>query len=132
MFTMCRGRPVQEFASLAHFSDMFFGWCSIKEPGLYDYVIFNDDLEDAFAQLTLVARRALAGQEGNGSGSISGPVTLVADKDPDSAAETSARPEAARNDVRSFKFRAHALHESLSDGVLAIQSQVWTGSKAPG
>ncbi|KAK9915872.1 hypothetical protein WJX75_005527 [Coccomyxa subellipsoidea] len=75
---------------------------SIKEPGLYDYVIFNDDLEDAFAQLTLVARRALAGQEGNGSGSISGPVTLVADEEPIAAeaaqdgpsAEPSATPQA--------------------------------------
>jgi guanylate kinase len=56
--------------------------CSIKEPGLYDYVIFNDDLEDAFAQLVVVARRALAGQQGNGSGSISGPVTLVAEEEP--------------------------------------------------
>ena len=37
--------------------------CSIKEPGLYDYVIFNDDLEDAFAQLVLVAKRALSGKQ---------------------------------------------------------------------
>ncbi|CAL8470025.1 g9567 [Coccomyxa elongata] len=69
---------------------------SIKEPGLYDYVIFNDDLDEAFAQLTLVARRALAGQQGNGSGSISGPVTLVADEEPETAAEgPSGQPSAA-------------------------------------
>ncbi len=79
--------------------------CSIKEQGLYDYVIFNDDLEDAFAQLTLVARRALAGQVGNGSGSISGPVTLVADEDPAAAASTSsaeppAEPPADQANVR--------------------------------
>ena len=85
--------------------------CSIKEPGLYDYVIFNDDLEDAFAQLTLVARRALAGQEGNGSGSISGPVTLVADEEPIAAeaaqdgpsAEPSATPQADQASVRSLQ-----------------------------
>ncbi len=66
---------------------------SIKEPGLYDYVIFNDDLEEAFSQLATVARRALAGQVGNGSGTIAGPVTLVAEDEPGSnaaAAETSA------------------------------------------
>ena len=63
--------------------------CSIKEPGLYDYVIFNDDLEDAFAQLVLVAKRALSGKTGNGSQSITGPVTLVAEEDP-SKAEASA------------------------------------------
>ena len=38
---------------------------SIKEPGLYDYVIFNDDLDEAFSQLATVARRALAGQVGS-------------------------------------------------------------------
>ncbi|KAK9809154.1 hypothetical protein WJX72_010332 [[Myrmecia] bisecta] len=40
---------------------------SIKEPGLYDYVIFNDDLEEATLQLTSVAERALAGKIGNGT-----------------------------------------------------------------
>ena len=64
---------------------------SIKEPGLYDYVIFNDDLDEAFSQLATVARRALAGQVGNGSGSIAGPVTLVAEDEPaQTAAESSA------------------------------------------
>ena len=64
--------------------------CSIKEPGLYDYVIFNDDLEDAFAQLVLVAKRALSGKTGNGSQSITGPVTLVAEEEPSKAPEASA------------------------------------------
>ena len=64
--------------------------CSIKEPGLYDYVIFNDDLEDAFAQLVLVAKRALSGKTGNGSQSITGPVTLVAEEEPSKSAEASA------------------------------------------
>lgn len=64
--------------------------CSIKEPGLYDYVIFNDDLEDAFAQLVLVAKRALSGKTGNGSQSITGPVTLVAEEEPIKSAEASA------------------------------------------
>ena len=36
--------------------------CSIKEPGLYDYIIFNDDVEEAFRQLASVAERALRGQ----------------------------------------------------------------------
>ena len=64
--------------------------CSIKEPGLYDYVIFNDDLEDAFAQLVLVAKRALSGKTGNGSQSITGPVTLVAEEEPSKSAEAAA------------------------------------------
>ena len=64
--------------------------CSIKEPRLYDYVIFNDDLEDAFAQLVLVAKRALSGKQGNGSQSITGPVTLVAEEEPSQASEQSA------------------------------------------
>lgn len=41
------------------------GWpcgCSIKEPGLYDYIIFNDDVEEAFRQLASVTERALRGQ----------------------------------------------------------------------
>lgn len=43
-----------------------------------------------------MARRALAGQQGNGSGSISGPVTLVADEEPETAAEgPSGQPSAA-------------------------------------
>ncbi len=35
---------------------------SIKEPGLYDYIIFNEDVEEAFRQLASVAGRALRGQ----------------------------------------------------------------------
>ena len=64
--------------------------CSIKEPGLYDYVIFNDDLEDAFAQLVLVAKRALSGNQGTGSPSITGPVTLVAEEEPSQASQPAA------------------------------------------
>ena len=64
--------------------------CRIKEPGLYDYVIFNDDLEDAFAQLVLVAKRALSGKTGNGSQSITGPVTLVAEEEPSQASQPAA------------------------------------------
>lgn len=75
-------RPHNVKKSLFSCDDGVMCSCSIKEPGLYDYVIFNDDLEDAFAQLVVVARRALAGQQGNGSGSISGPVTLVAEDEP--------------------------------------------------
>ena len=36
--------------------------CSIKELGLYDYIIFNEDVEEAFRQLASVAERALRGQ----------------------------------------------------------------------
>jgi hypothetical protein len=49
----------------------------MNEPGLYDYVIFNEKLEEAFQQLTIIAQRALDGQVGNGTGQ--GPVTLVPD-----------------------------------------------------
>ena len=71
--------------------------CSIKEPGLYDYVIFNDDLEDAFAQLVLVAKRALSGKQGNGSQSITGPVTLVAEEEPSQASQPAASTAAPAN-----------------------------------
>ena len=73
--------------------------CSIKEPGLYDYVIFNDDLEDAFAQLVLVAKRALSGKQGNGSRSITGPVTLVAEEDSSQPVEPSLAPAPASAQV---------------------------------
>lgn len=69
--------------------------CSIKEPGLYDYVIFNDELEDAFAQLMLVAKRALSGKQGNGSQSITGPVTLVAEEEPSKASQPAAQTVAS-------------------------------------
>ena len=71
--------------------------CRIKEPGLYDYVIFNDDLEDAFAQLLLVAKRALSGKQGNGSQSITGPVTLVAEEEPSKALQSAALAAAPAN-----------------------------------
>eukprot|EP00884_Botryococcus_braunii_P022818 jgi/Botrbrau1/921/Bobra.0167s0034.1 len=48
---------------------------SMNEMGLYDYVIFNDKLEEALQQLLIVAQRALDGHVGNGTGQ--GPVTLV-------------------------------------------------------
>lgn len=73
--------------------------CSIKEPGLYDYVIFNDDLEDAYAQLVLVAKRALSGKQGNGSRSITGPVTLVAEEDSSQPMEPSLAPAPASAQV---------------------------------
>jgi hypothetical protein len=37
---------------------------SVKEAGLYDYVIVNNDLEAAYTQLAAVAQRALAGEVG--------------------------------------------------------------------
>ena len=36
--------------------------CSINENGLFDYVIFNQDLDEALQRLASIARRALAGQ----------------------------------------------------------------------
>ena len=39
----------------------------MNEPGLYDYVILNDDADAASAQLASVARRARAGATGNGT-----------------------------------------------------------------
>ena len=76
--------------------------CSIKEPGLYDYVIFNDDLEDAYAQLVLVAKRALSGKQGNGSPSITGPVTLVAEEDSSQPMEPSLAPAPASAQVSAL------------------------------
>jgi hypothetical protein len=35
--------------------------CSLNEPGLYDYMIINDDLDVAAGRLQAVADRALAG-----------------------------------------------------------------------
>ncbi|KAK9830639.1 hypothetical protein WJX81_008303 [Elliptochloris bilobata] len=66
---------------------------SIKEPGLYDYIIFNDDVEEAFRQLASVAERALRGQVGNGSGPGSGVVTLVADEDAAVGGAAAANPD---------------------------------------
>jgi hypothetical protein len=34
----------------------------MKEAGLYDYILFNQDVEVAVQQLTDVAQRALAGE----------------------------------------------------------------------
>ena len=36
--------------------------CSLEEDGLYDYILYNDNVEVALEQLTHVAERALAGQ----------------------------------------------------------------------
>jgi guanylate kinase len=37
---------------------------SVEEPGLYDYVLINDDLEACLERMAAVARRALAGEIG--------------------------------------------------------------------
>lgn len=42
---------------------------SAKEPGLYDYIIINSDLDEAYHQLASVARSALAGEVGGPEGS---------------------------------------------------------------
>ena len=47
---------------------------SLNEPGLYDYVILNDDADVASAQLARVAARAAAGETGNGTGGDGRPV----------------------------------------------------------
>lgn len=41
---------------------------SLNEPGLYDFVILNDDADVASSQLARVAARARAGETGNGTG----------------------------------------------------------------
>ena len=69
---------------------------------MYDYVIFNDDLDEAYAQLATVARRALAGQSGNGSGSIAGPVTLVAEEETTPAQQASGASASAVHLAPSF------------------------------
>jgi len=38
---------------------------SIEEKSLYDHVIYNDRVDQAFAQLSQVAKRALAGETGS-------------------------------------------------------------------
>ena len=40
------------------------GPCSIEEKGLYDHIIYNDDVDAAYAQLAEVAARALQGGVG--------------------------------------------------------------------
>ena len=37
---------------------------SIEEEGLYDHVIYNDNLEEAFQELAALAERALSGDTG--------------------------------------------------------------------
>ena len=49
----------------------------MKEEGLYDYVIVNESVDEAFRQLQSVATRALAGRTGHQAGA-GGPLTLVA------------------------------------------------------
>jgi Guanylate kinase len=40
--------------------------CSIEEKGLYDHVVYNDSVDQAFAQLNQIASRALEGETGSG------------------------------------------------------------------
>ena len=87
--------------------------CRIKEPGLYDYVIFNDDLEDAFAQLVLVAKRALSGKQGNGSQSITGPVTLVAEEEPSQASQPAASAAASASAVPAQVSKGSCYHLTI-------------------
>ena len=96
--------------------------CSIKEPGLYDYVIFNDDLEDAFAQLVLVAKRALSGKTGNGSQSITGPVTLVAEEEPSKSAEASA---AAAAPAAGVSTQASRLEHTCMIAGHHLDARIW-------
>ena len=42
-------------------------WCSVNEEGLYDYVVFNKEVEDALAQLKDIAEQALQGLSGQGA-----------------------------------------------------------------
>ena len=77
-------------------------------------MIFNDDLDEAYAQLATVARRALAGQSGNGSGSIAGPVTLVAEE------ETPTQPGGSGGN-------ASAVHPGLPSGMADLQTVVSSG-----
>lgn len=51
---------------------------SVKEAGLYDCVIVNNNLEDAYRQLVAVAKRALAGEVGPSLGSPRGSPTAAA------------------------------------------------------
>lgn len=39
---------------------------SIEEKGLYDHVVYNDSVDQAFAQLNQIANRALEGETGSG------------------------------------------------------------------
>ena len=96
--------------------------CSIKEQGLYDYVIFNDDLDEAYAQLATVARRALAGQSGNGSGSIAGPVTLVAEEEAPAAQPASGGDASA---VRAWHLPLWADRCLLTQGLSHAGPACW-------
>lgn len=41
---------------------MLFVWCSMREPGLFDYILVNDELDVALQHLARLASLALQGQ----------------------------------------------------------------------
>ena len=51
--------------------------CSIQEEGLYDHVIYNDNLEEASQQLAEIAERALNGETGATAPSSEAQVALL-------------------------------------------------------
>ena len=48
-------------------------YCSLTEPGLWDYIITNETMEGTGKQLAEIAGRALAGQIGNGIAELQDP-----------------------------------------------------------
>ena len=42
-------------------------WCSVNEEGLYDYVVFNHEVEEALTELKNIAEQALQGLSGQGA-----------------------------------------------------------------
>lgn len=47
----------------------------MKEDGMYDYIICNDNLESAVQHLASIAQRALAGETRNGAGTMATTLT---------------------------------------------------------
>lgn len=106
---MCRGTVNahrQTCASRAGFAALarscLFVWCSLSEPGLWDYVITNETMEGTGKQLADIAGRALAGQIGNGIAEL---------QDPDMSQTLSNQTVClSTHDPHSFPAVAHSLN----------------------
>ena len=67
----------------------------MDEEGLYDFVIFNGDLDDALAQLREIADQALAGLAGQGT-LLSKARAAAVPASPDAAPKVGTNPLCAR------------------------------------
>ena len=49
--------------------------CSMREAGLWDYVVVNDDLEETMKEMSAIAQRCLLGRVGNATDKPAPPTT---------------------------------------------------------